>query len=67
MEHTEAARYEDRSQLQHDVVAELKGEPGIDATHIDVAVKEGVVTLSGYISSLTEKWTAEHLVKGVLG
>jgi osmotically-inducible protein OsmY len=55
------------AQLQHDVVEELTWEPSIDATHIDVAVKDGVVTLSGYVSSLTEKWTAEHVVKGVAG
>jgi osmotically-inducible protein OsmY len=53
------------AQLQHDIVEELNWEPSINATHIDVAVKEGVVTLTGYVSSLTEKWTTEHVVKGV--
>ncbi|MBI3301292.1 MAG: BON domain-containing protein [Deltaproteobacteria bacterium] len=55
------------AQLQHDIVEELNWEPSINATHIDVAVKEGVVTLSGYVPSLTEKWTAEYVVKGVAG
>lgn len=55
------------AQLQYDIVEELKWEPSINATHIDVAVKEGVVTLTGYVSSLTEKWTTEHVVKGVAG
>ncbi len=39
--------------LPHDIVEALNWEPSIDATHIDVAVKEGVVTLTGYVSSLT--------------
>jgi hypothetical protein len=55
------------TQLRHDVVEELNWEPSINATHIDVAAKEGVVTLTGYVSSLTEKWTAERVVKGVAG
>jgi osmotically-inducible protein OsmY len=55
------------AQLQQDVVEELNWEPSINSTHIDVAVKDGVVTLTGYVSSFTEKWTAEHVVKGVSG
>ncbi len=55
------------AQLQADVVEELNWEPSLNATHIGVAVKEGVVTLTGYVTSLTEKWTAERLAKGVAG
>jgi osmotically-inducible protein OsmY len=55
------------TQLQQDIVAELNWEPSINATHIDVAVKDGVVTLTGRVSSLTEKWTAEHVVKSIAG
>ncbi len=51
------------TQLQQDIVAELHWEPSINATH--VAVKDGVVTLTGFVSSFTEKWTAEHVVKGI--
>ncbi len=55
------------TQLQQDIVAELHWEPSINATHIDVAVKDGVVTLTGFVSSFTEKWTAEHVVKVIAG
>lgn len=55
------------TELQQDIVAELHWEPSINATHIDVAVKDGVVTLTGFVSSFTEKWTAEHVVKGIAG
>ena len=34
------------SQLQHDVMKELEWEPRIDAAHIGVAAKDGVITLS---------------------
>ena len=55
------------TQLQSDVTAALNWEPSLDATHIEVAVKEGVVTLLGAVASFTEKWAADHSVKGVGG
>jgi osmotically-inducible protein OsmY len=55
------------AQLQQDVVEELNWEPSINATHIEVTVKDGVVTLTGFVSSLTEKWTTEHVAKGIAG
>ena len=44
------------SQLQQDVMAELKWEPAVHATQIGVEVKNGVVTLAGEVSNYTEKW-----------
>jgi osmotically-inducible protein OsmY len=55
------------TQLQQDIVAELHWEPSLNATHIDVTVKDGVVTLTGFVSSFTEKWTAEYAVKSIAG
>jgi osmotically-inducible protein OsmY len=55
------------TELQQDIVAELHWEPSINATHIDVAVQDGVVTLTGFVFSFTEKWTAGHVVKGIAG
>lgn len=55
------------SQLQHDVSAELKWEPSIDAVHIGVAVKDGVVTLAGQVDSYAEKWNAERAALRVAG
>ncbi|WP_020188283.1 BON domain-containing protein [Methylopila sp. 73B] len=56
--------------IKRDVEAELKWDADIDATDIAVAVKGGVVTLTGFVRSYTQKWQAERDVKhvgGVLG
>ena len=55
------------SQLQKDVAAELSWEPQVTASQIGVAVKDGVVTLSGEVSSYAEKWNAEHAAQRVSG
>jgi osmotically-inducible protein OsmY len=55
------------SDLQEDVLHELEWEPSVDAAHIGVAVKGGVVTLSGSVSSYAEKWAAEAAAKRVYG
>jgi osmotically-inducible protein OsmY len=54
-------------ELKLDVEAELDWEPRIDAAHIGVAVKNGVVTLSGHVPSYAEKYAAEKTVKRVYG
>jgi hypothetical protein len=54
--------------LRDDVLFELKYDPKItSAADIAVAVNEGVVTLSGYVSSYWEKDAAEKAVKRVYG
>jgi osmotically-inducible protein OsmY len=54
--------------LREDVLFELKYDPKLTAaSDIAVAVKEGVVTLSGYVSSYWEKDAAEKAVKRVYG
>ena len=58
------------SDIKRDVEAELKWDPDIDPTDIGVAVKDGVVTLTGFVRSYTQKWQAERdakRVSGVLG
>jgi len=55
------------SQLQQDVMAELKWEPSVHAAQIGVEVKNGVVTLAGEVSSYTEKWNAETAAQRVHG
>jgi osmotically-inducible protein OsmY len=55
------------SQLQQDVMAELKWEPSVQAAHIGVEVKNGVVTLAGEAASYTEKLNAEHAAQRVHG
>jgi osmotically-inducible protein OsmY len=55
------------NELQRDIIDELAWDPNIDAAEIGVAVVDGVVTLTGQVRSLAEKWTAEHVTKRVAG
>ena len=55
------------SDIKRDVEAELKWDPDIDATDIAVAVKGGVVTLTGFVRSYMHKYQAERDVKRVAG
>jgi len=55
------------SQLQNDVMAELNWEPAVHAAQVGVAVKDGVVTLTGQVSSYLEKFEAEHAAQRVKG
>jgi osmotically-inducible protein OsmY len=55
------------TELKNDVLAELRWEPSVNAAEIGVAVKDGVVTLTGYVDSLYEKWAAERAIKRVSG
>lgn len=53
--------------LQHDILAELKWEPSVNAAHIGVTVNDGVVTLTGHVPSYAEKHAAEKAAKRVYG
>ena len=55
------------TQLQQDVMAELKWEPAVHAAQIGVEVKDGVVTLAGEVCSYAEKLVAEHAAQRVTG
>lgn len=55
------------AQVQHDVLAELKWEPSVDAALIGVTVQDGIVTLGGTVSSFTQKWDAERVAQRVAG
>jgi osmotically-inducible protein OsmY len=63
---TNAPVFTDRD-LKQSVLDELEWEPRVDAAHIAVWVKDGVVTLSGHVSSYLEKWAAEKAAKRVYG
>jgi osmotically-inducible protein OsmY len=55
-------------EIQNDVLAELNWEPRVQRQDIGVSVKNGIVTLSGWVDSYTKKWAAEqaaHRVRGV--
>ena len=53
--------------IQADVIKELKWEPGVYATKIGVSVRDGVVTLSGYVDTFVEKLAAERVAGRVIG
>jgi osmotically-inducible protein OsmY len=56
------------AQIQTDVLSELKYDARVLPNEIGVAVKDGVVTLTGWVNSYTKKWAAEeaaHRVRGV--
>ncbi|HBK08688.1 MAG TPA: ornithine aminotransferase [Acetobacteraceae bacterium] len=53
--------------LQAMVMDELAWEPSVDAAHIGVSVKNGVVTLSGFVDNYAAKAAAEQAVGRVRG
>lgn len=53
--------------IRDDVQFELKWDPKVTSGDIGVAVKDGVVTLTGYVSSYWEKDVAEKAAKRVYG
>jgi len=55
------------AELQKHVMDELKWEPTIHAAEIGVAVKDGVVTLSGNVDTYGKKWAADRAAKRVWG
>lgn len=55
-------------EIQRDVLAELKWDAQVQPNEIGVSVKDGVVTLTGWVDSYLKKWSAEeaaHRVSGV--
>jgi osmotically-inducible protein OsmY len=55
----------DDKQLKQSVLDELKWEPSVNAAHIGVAAKDGVVTLMGHVESYWEKSAAEKAARRV--
>jgi osmotically-inducible protein OsmY len=54
-------------QLKADVTAELHWEPAVNAANVGVAVKDGIVNLSGTLETHAEKLAAERAVRRVAG
>ncbi len=55
------------NEIERDVKAELEWDPDLDATDIAISVKKGVVTLTGFVKSYTDKYEAETAAKRVAG
>jgi osmotically-inducible protein OsmY len=54
--------------IQRDVLDELKWDARVQPNEVGVAVKDGVVTLTGWVDSYLKRWAAEeaaHRVSGV--
>jgi osmotically-inducible protein OsmY len=55
------------SEIERDVRDELKWDPDLDAENIAVSVKDGVVTLAGFVKSYSDRLEAEAAAKRVAG
>jgi hypothetical protein len=53
--------------IRDDVCEGLTDDPYLDASHIEVSVKDGEVTLDGMVGSRHDKRAAEDLAEGVSG
>jgi osmotically-inducible protein OsmY len=55
-------------EIQRDILDELRWDARVQPNEIGVMVKDGVVTLTGWVDNYTKKWVAEraaHRVRGV--
>jgi osmotically-inducible protein OsmY len=55
------------TELKQDVEAELSFDPAVKSDAIGVAVRDGVVTLTGHLATYAEKWAAEKALRRVDG
>ncbi len=55
------------TELQRDVMDELEFEPSVNAANIGVTAKNGIVTLTGKVSSYAEKYAAAEAAERVIG
>jgi osmotically-inducible protein OsmY len=55
------------SEIERDVRDELKWDPDLNADDIAVSVKNGIVTLAGFVPSYADKFEAEAAAKRVAG
>jgi osmotically-inducible protein OsmY len=54
-------------QLQHDVLDELKWDAQVQPNEVGLSVKDGIVTLFGFVDSYLKKWSAEEAAHRVAG
>lgn len=59
--------HKNSSDIQKDVIAELRWDPSVGTAEIGVAVKDGVVTLSGTVNSFAKKYSAVAAAERVAG
>jgi osmotically-inducible protein OsmY len=54
-------------EIQSDVLAELQWDARVKPNEIGVTVRDGIVTLTGWVDSYTKKWAAEEAALRVRG
>jgi osmotically-inducible protein OsmY len=64
---TEALMTRPDDEIQKDILDELKYDPAFESDDIAVSVRDGVVTLAGYVKSYMAKWQAERVVSRIKG
>lgn len=52
-------------QIEHDVRAELEMEPMVRAAAVGIQVRDGVVTLTGVVDGVGERWLIESASRGI--
>ena len=55
------------SELQQDVIDELRFEPAVDHSRIGVTAMDGIVTLTGFVPNYMQKAAAEKAARRVAG
>jgi osmotically-inducible protein OsmY len=55
------------AEIQQDVIDELRWDARLQPNNIAVAVRQGVVTLAGWVDNYTKRWLAERAVHRVRG
>jgi osmotically-inducible protein OsmY len=55
------------TEIQKDIADELKWEPSLRNDDIAVGVRDGVVTLAGFVDSYSDKWKAERVTSRIRG
>jgi osmotically-inducible protein OsmY len=54
-------------QIHHDVLEELRWDARVQPNEIGVSVKDGIVTLTGWVDSYIKKWSAQRAAERVRG
>jgi osmotically-inducible protein OsmY len=52
-------------QIRDDVEAELDWDPSFDSRQVGVAVKDGIVTLTGHVNAFPDRWAAQKAAQRV--
>jgi len=55
------------AQLKKDIESELDWDPAVKAANVGVAVKDGIVTLTGHLETHAEKFAVEQALQRVAG